>query len=101
MSRMTGKMPPGVAPTLGADAIGVGWAFQYALVDRSGRNNLWEMRAFNDWYMRYWLERAPGVAEVATVGGFVKQYQVNVDSGTVIEDRIHPNHVIEDILNST
>src|SRR2546430_10791237 len=79
MSKITGKLPEGVSPALGPDATGVGWAFQYALVDRAGKNNLQQLRSFNDWYMRYWLESVPGVAEVAPVGGFVKQYQVNVD----------------------
>src|SRR5436853_989561 len=79
MSKLSGKLPQGVSPTLGPDATGVGWAFQYALVDKTGANNLAQLRSFNDWYMRYWLESVPGVAEVATVGGFVKQYQVNVD----------------------
>src|SRR5438876_6131531 len=79
MSKIGGKLPEGVSPRLGPDATGVGWAFQYALVDRTGTNNLAQLRSFNDWYMRYWLESVPGVAEVATVGGFVKQYQVNVD----------------------
>src|SRR5215470_15527986 len=79
MSKLAGKLPEGVAPKLGPDATGVGWAFQYALVDKSGQNNLQQMRSFNDWYLRYWLSSVPGVAEVATIGGFVKQYQVNVD----------------------
>src|SRR6266446_7243861 len=79
MSKLSGKLPEGATSQLGPDATGVGWAFQYALVDKSGRNNLAQMRSFNDWYMRYWLESVPGVSEVATVGGFVKQYQVNVD----------------------
>src|SRR6266403_2412436 len=79
MSKMGGQLPEGVSPKLGPDATGVGWAFQYALVDKSGQNNLQQLRSFNDWYLRYWLESVPGVAEVATVGGFVKQYQVNVD----------------------
>ncbi len=100
MSKITGKMPPGVAPKLGPDATGVGWAFQYALVDKSGRNNLQQMRTFNDWYMRYWLESVPGVAEVATVGGFVKQYQVNVDPVKLLAYKIPLNHVIEVIRNS-
>src|SRR6185295_6531078 len=69
----------GVAPGLGPDATGVGWAYEYALVDRSGRHDLAELRSFNDWYLRYWLESVPGVAEVATVGGFVRQYQVTLD----------------------
>ena len=79
MSKIGGKLPEGVSPRLGPDATGVGWAFQYALVDKTGTNNLAQLRSFNDWYMRYWLESVPGVAEVATVGGFVKQYQVNID----------------------
>jgi len=100
MSKITGKMPPGVAPKLGPDATGVGWAFQYALVDKSGRNNLQQMRSFNDWYIRYWLESVPGVAEVATVGGFVKQYQVNVDPVKLLAYKIPLNHLIEVIRNS-
>src|SRR5919106_3990083 len=84
MSKITGKLPEGVSPTLGPDATGVGWAFQYALVDRSGASNLAELRSFNDWYVRYWLSSVPGVAEVATVGGFVKQYQVNVDPNRLL-----------------
>src|SRR5947208_13412515 len=79
MSTITGKLPEGVSPRLGADSTGCCCAFEYALVDKTGTNNLAQLRSFNDWYMRYWLESVPGVAEVATVGGFVKQYQVNVD----------------------
>jgi Cu(I)/Ag(I) efflux system membrane protein CusA/SilA len=79
MDKIRGKLPEGVAPSLGPDATGVGWAFEYALVDKSGQHNLAELRSLNDWYVRYWLESVPGVAEVATVGGFVKQYQVTVD----------------------
>ncbi|MGH9554581.1 MAG: efflux RND transporter permease subunit [Terriglobales bacterium] len=84
MSKITGKLPQGVSPRLGPDATGVGWAFQYALVDKTGKNNLAQMRSFNDWYLRYWLESVPGVAEVATVGGFVKQYQVVVDPNKLV-----------------
>src|SRR6266545_1817658 len=84
MSKIQGKLPEGVSPTLGPDATGVGWAFEYALVDKTGKNNLAQLRSFNHWYMRYWLESVPGVAEVATVGGFVKQYQVNVDPNKLL-----------------
>jgi len=73
------KLPQGVRPTLGPDATGVGWVFQYALVDKSGRHNLAELRSIQDFTLRYWLESVEGVAEVASVGGFVKEYQVNVD----------------------
>ena len=70
---------PGVAPELGPDATGVGWVFQYALVDRSGKHNLAELRSYQDWNLRYALQSVPGVAEVAGLGGFQKQYQVTVD----------------------
>ncbi len=73
------KLPDGVVPTLGPDATGVGWVFQYALVDETGKHDLQELRSLQDWNVRYALESVPGVAEVASVGGFVKQYQVNVD----------------------
>src|SRR5919197_4496753 len=84
MSRITAQLPEGVAPKLGPDATGVGWALQYALVDKTGQNNLQQLRSFNDWYLRYWLSSVPGVAEVATIGGLVKQYQVNVDPNRLI-----------------
>src|SRR5437016_4108545 len=74
-----GQLPEGVNPVIGPDATGVGWVFEYALVDISGEHNLAELRSFQDWYLRYWLASVPGVAEVASIGGFVKQYQLNVD----------------------
>ncbi len=100
MSKITGKLPEGVSPTLGPDATGVGWAFQYALVDKSGNNNLAELRSFNDWYMRYWLESVSGVAEVATVGGFVKEYQVNADPNKLLAYKVPINKLMEVIRNS-
>ena len=74
-----GLLPDGVTPAIGPDATGVGWIFEYALVDETGEHNLAELRSFQDWHLRYWLASVPGVAEVATIGGFVKQYQVNID----------------------
>src|SRR3984893_4645398 len=74
-----GQLPEGVNPVIGPDATGVGWVFEYALVDETGQHNLAELRGFQDWHLRYWLAWIPGVAEVASLGGFVKQYQVNVD----------------------
>lgn len=100
MSKITGKLPGGVTPTLGPDATGVGWAFQYALVDKTGKNNLAQLRSFNDWYMRYWLESVPGVAEVAPVGGFVKQYQVNVDPNKLLAYNLPLHKVMNVIRNS-
>ena len=73
------RLPAGVTPSLGPDATGVGWVYEYALVDRSGKRDLAELRSIQDWYLRYELQAVPGVAEVASVGGFVRQYQVEVD----------------------
>ena len=74
-----GQLPDGVNPVIGPDATGVGWVFEYALVDETGQHDLAELRGFQDWYLRYWLASVPGVAEMASIGGFVKQYQVNLD----------------------
>jgi Cu(I)/Ag(I) efflux system membrane protein CusA/SilA len=74
-----GQLPEGVNPIIGPDATGVGWVFEYALVDETGQHTLADLRGFQDWYLRYWLASVPGVAEVATIGGFVQQYQVNLD----------------------
>jgi Cu(I)/Ag(I) efflux system membrane protein CusA/SilA len=100
LSSLAGKLPAGITPKLGPDATGVGWAFQYALVDKSGQHNLAELRSLNDWYMRYWLASVPGVAEVATVGGFVKQYQVNVDPVKLLAFNIPLNRVINAVRGS-
>ncbi len=74
-----GQLPEGINPVIGPDATGVGWVFEYALVDETGQHSLAELRSFQDWHLRYWLASVPGVAEVASIGGFVKQYQVNLD----------------------
>ncbi len=76
---VSGRLPSGVNPTLGPDATGVGWVYQYALVDRSGRYDLAELRSLQDWQLRYELQAVPGVAEVASIGGHVRQYQVEID----------------------
>src|SRR5882762_5627896 len=99
MSKITGQLPEGVSPKLGPDATGVGWAFQYALVDKTGQNNLQQMRSFNDWYLRYWLSSVPGVAEVATIGGFVKQYQVNVDPNRLLAYKVPLVQVMDAVRN--
>ena len=100
MQEVTGNLPPGVTPTLGPDATGVGWVFEYALVDDTGRHNLQELRSFQDWHLRYWLESVPGVAEVASVGGFVKQYQVNLDPNKLVGYGIPLNRVVDAIRRS-
>jgi Cu(I)/Ag(I) efflux system membrane protein CusA/SilA len=79
LSKLQGRLPPGVTPQMGPDATGVGWVFEYALVDESGKYSLQELRSFQDWYLRYWLTAVPGVAEVASVGGYEKEYQVEID----------------------
>ncbi|MBI2380516.1 MAG: efflux RND transporter permease subunit [Gammaproteobacteria bacterium] len=79
LSTATGKLPSGVQPTLGPDATGVGWVFQYALRDTSGKNSLAALRSLQDFYLRYGLQSVAGVAEVASVGDFVKEYQVQID----------------------
>jgi len=79
LSKILPRLPQGVETELGPDATGVGWVFQYALVDTSGRHDLAELRSLQDWFLRYQLQAVPGVAEVAPLGGFVRQYQVNVD----------------------
>ncbi len=83
MQGVLAKLPQGVTPTLGPDATGVGWGFEYALVDTTGESDLSQLRTFQDWYLRYWLQSVPGVAEVASIGGFVKQYQVLMKPDTL------------------
>jgi copper/silver efflux system protein len=100
MSGIQGKLPEGVTPIIGPDATGVGWVFQYALVDETGRHNLAELRSFNDWYLRYWLRSVPGVAEVESLGGFVKQYQVNLDPNKLRAYNIPLKTVINSIRMS-
>ena len=79
LSQVRSELPDGVEPQLGPDATGVGWIYQYALVDRSGKHDLAELRSLQDWRLRFELQRVPGVAEVASVGGFVRQYEAVVD----------------------
>ena len=79
LSKITSRLPEGVRTEIGPDATGVGWVYQYALVDRSGTHDLASLRSFQDWYLRPWLQSVSGVAEVASIGGFQKQYQIHVD----------------------
>jgi Cu(I)/Ag(I) efflux system membrane protein CusA/SilA len=79
MQQIQGNLPANVQPVLGPDATGAGWVYEYALVDRTHQRSLADLRSIQEWYLRYQLETVPGVAEIATIGGFVKQYQVNVD----------------------
>lgn len=100
MQKLTGRLPNGVSPTLGPDATGVGWVYQYALVDESGAHDLAQLRGLQDWYLRFQLESVPGVAEVSAVGGFVKQYQIEVDPNTLAAYRLPIKTIIEAVRNS-
>jgi Cu(I)/Ag(I) efflux system membrane protein CusA/SilA len=100
LQKLTGKLPAGATPTLGPDATGVGWVYQYALVDESGAHDLAQLRSLQDWYLRYQLESVPGVAEVSAVGGFVKQYQIEVDPNTLAAYRLPIKTIIEAVRNS-
>jgi Cu(I)/Ag(I) efflux system membrane protein CusA/SilA len=79
LSQVQGKLPTGATASLGPDATGVGWIYEYALIDKTGRHDLAQLRSIQDWFLRYELKSVPGVAEVASIGGMVKQYQVVVD----------------------
>jgi Cu(I)/Ag(I) efflux system membrane protein CusA/SilA len=84
LNGLQGRLPQGVTPVLGPDATGVGWGFEYALVDRTGANDLSRLRTLNDWYVQYQLRSVTGVAEVAPVGGYVKQYQIEIDPNALL-----------------
>ena len=94
------KLPNGVTPTLGPDATGVGWVYEYALVDKSGQHDLSQLRSIQDWYLRYPLQTVDGVSEVASVGGYVKQYQVEVDPNALQAYGISLNKVKQAIKRS-
>ncbi len=97
MQGVKDRLPQGATPVLGPDATGVGWGFEYALVDETGRHDLAQLRTLNDWYIHHWLLSVPGVAEVARVGGFVKQYQVSIDPATLLGFKLPLDRVIEAI----
>src|SRR5882724_8014468 len=101
MQQITGRLPSGVHPVIGPDATGAGWVYEYALVDHSHQRSLADLRSLQDWYLRYQLETVPGVAEVATIGGFVRQYQVNVDPDKLRAHGIPLSTVIEKVRAST
>jgi Cu(I)/Ag(I) efflux system membrane protein CusA/SilA len=100
MSGLRASLPAGVSPVLGPDATGIGWVFQYALVDRSGRHGLDELRTFQDFNLRYALGSVPGVAEVASVGGYQRQYQVTVDPDRLRAQGVALTEVIDAIRRS-
>jgi copper/silver efflux system protein len=100
MNQVQARLPPGARIQLGPDATGVGWIFEYALVDRSGRHDLAQLRSLQDWFLRFELKSLPGVAEVASVGGMVRQYQVVLDPVKLAAYRIAQSKVVEALQGS-
>jgi copper/silver efflux system protein len=101
LQQIQGRLPTEAKPVLGPDATGAGWVFEYALVDHSQKHNLAELRSIQDWQLRYQLATVPGVAEVATIGGFVRQYQVKLDPNKLLAYEIPLSAVIDRVRAST
>ena len=101
LQQIAGKLPADVHPAIGPDATGAGWVYEYAIVDRTHTHSLADLRALQDWYLRYQLETVPGVAEVASIGGFVRQYQVNLDPKKLFSYGIPASMVIDRVRQST
>jgi copper/silver efflux system protein len=95
LSKIQGQLPEGVKTEMGPDATSVGWVFQYALVDRSGKHTNDELRSYQDWFLRYAVQSVPGVAEVATVGGQVRQYQINVNPQALVSHKLTLAQVVQ------
>src|SRR3984893_3281997 len=100
LNSVRGSLPEGVNPTIGPDATGVGWVYEYALVDDSGKHDLAELRSIQDWNLKYALESVEGVSEVAPVGGFVKQYQVDLAPNALVAYNIPLSEVVNAIKMS-
>src|SRR5882762_7561033 len=100
LNSVRGSLPEGVNPVIGPDATGVGWVYEYALVDDSGKHDLAELRSIQDWNLRYALSSVPGVSEVAPVGGFVKQYQVDLDPNALVAYNLPLSDVVNAIKMS-
>lgn len=101
IQQLQGVLPKNVSPMIGPDATGAGWVYEYAVIDRSHQHSLADLRSLQDWYLRYQLETVPGVAEVASIGGFVRQYQVNLDPNKLRAYNIPLSMVIDQVRNST
>jgi Cu(I)/Ag(I) efflux system membrane protein CusA/SilA len=97
---VTGRLPQGVTPVLGPDATGVGWGFQYAVTDETGKHDLAQLRSLQDWTLKYAVESVPGVSQVASVGGFVKQYQITVDPNRLFAYKLSLTKVMEAVRRS-
>jgi Cu(I)/Ag(I) efflux system membrane protein CusA/SilA len=101
LDEISGQLPAGVHPVLGPDATGAGWVYEYAIVDKTHRHSLADLRTLEDWQLRYQLETVPGVAEVASIGGYVKQYQVQLDPNKLLAYGIPLSTVIDRVKAST
>jgi Cu(I)/Ag(I) efflux system membrane protein CusA/SilA len=101
LQQIKGRLPPEVNPVIGPDATGAGWVYQYAIVDRTHTRSLADLRTLQDWYLRYQLATVPGVAEVATIGGYVRQYQVKLDPNKLLAYGIPLSSVIDRVRDST
>jgi len=100
LQQIAGRLPSDVHPAIGPDATGAGWVYEYAIVDRTHTKSLADLRALQDWYLRYQLETVPGVAEVASIGGFVRQYQVKLDPNKLFSYGIPASMVIDRVRQS-
>jgi copper/silver efflux system protein len=101
LQQISGRLPENVHPSIGPDATGAGWVYEYAIVDKSGKHSLADLRSLQDWHLRYALETVPGVAEVASIGGYVKQYQVQLDPNKLLAYGIPLSTVIDKVKMST
>ncbi|HET9183385.1 MAG TPA: CusA/CzcA family heavy metal efflux RND transporter [Candidatus Angelobacter sp.] len=101
LQQLTGRLPANVHPVIGPDATGAGWVYEYVLVDHSHRHSLADLRSLQDWYLRYQLATVPGVAEVASIGGFVRQYQVKLDPNKLLAYGVPLSTVIDRVQQST
>src|ERR1700692_1835701 len=101
LQTISGRLPADVHPAIGPDATGAGWVYEYALVDHSHIYSLADLRTLQDWHLRYQLETVPGVAEVASIGGFVRQYQVSLDPNKLLAHGIPLSTVIDRVKSST
>jgi Cu(I)/Ag(I) efflux system membrane protein CusA/SilA len=101
LQQIAGRLPAIVHPVIGPDATGAGWVYEYAIVDRTHTRSVADLRALQDWYLRYQLETVPGVSEVASIGGFVRQYQVNLDPNKLFSYGISAATVIDRVREST
>src|SRR5258708_38074847 len=101
LQQIQGRLPSGVHPTIGPDATGAGWVYEDALVDHNHKYSLADLRTLQDWHLRYQLETVPGVAEVASMAGFVRQYQVSLDPNKLLAYGIPLSTVIDRVKSST